>query len=128
MSEHRDSVRCLRLIDENGRCVGELHGLSEGAGLWLHGPDPSKPMVAVFTLREQTAIGLYESTNPRGPMPLALLLSNGRPMLQLMDPADPSSIRLVDLLDLVNKVYDAPGDDVKQHKTVAVPPSPPSPG
>lgn len=99
------TVKRLTLVNEEGVTVACLHGFRDGAGLWLHGPGNKQPMIAIYTLAGQQAIGLYESTSPKGPLPLALSLHDGRPQLQLMDPkVGMDSLVVVDLLDLVGRL------------------------
>jgi hypothetical protein len=98
------TTRHVGIVDEKGRRVAALSYADGGAGLWLQMAEGEKdgPMVAIFTIDKQAAIGLYESRKPKGGgMPLALTLDkDSRPLIQVRDVKGNGKAQWIDLLKL----------------------------
>lgn len=106
MSEVRvDKVttKALSVVDDAGKEVATLTAVEGGGGgLWVKGPGDHQ--VAIYSVKGQTAIGIYDRVEGGPFMPLALTVDNDVPTVQFRDESGSPQFLT---LDAVKKAVDA---------------------
>jgi len=79
-----DVLRCktLEICDDDDKVVATLTAADKGAGLWINGPDGGK--IAIYAIKGQMCVGMYDAKSLKEPngLPLALTLGDGVPAVQ----------------------------------------------
>ena len=97
MAEHL-VAKSLKIVDDKGATVASLEPADGGAGLWITGPDGM--LVAIYSIKGQTAIGIYDQQSQKDSkgMSLALTVAEGVPQVQFRDKeGEPQWVTLADL-------------------------------
>lgn len=109
------TARHLALVNDAGKEVATITATGDGAGFWITGPE--KSMICIYSIRGQTAIGIYDSTKERA---VNICMSDGpnqEPGIQLLPAgADQSKLRNISITQLLKLIEKVEQLDELQHQ------------